>query len=236
MNRFFNGQTLFAAVMAFLLVSVVGYANSAAESKVAQVATHNVGATSLLARIQIQAEKMRRYEKEMFIDAANPEKRAKYVKDFNDAAVKLLDLQNDAAGTGNKGFTDADRAEVLKWKEATAFYTTEFTKVTGKAETATADPGLTVTLNTDIGPGKDRFREVLDGASKMRESKEKLSKEVGDEIRKGFDLVSWAVIAMAALLVLAAMFVFTPKAAAKPAGPQASQLRSGLPSQQQSRV
>jgi hypothetical protein len=38
------------------------------------------------------------------------------------------------------------------------------------------------------------------------------------------------------LMVLAAMFVFAPKARAKPADPRASQLRSGLPSQQQSRV
>jgi hypothetical protein len=230
MNRFFNSQTIFAFVMALLFVAVSGFANSAAESKVAQVATHNVSATSLLARIQVQAEKMRRYEKEMFIYASTPDKRAKYVKDFNDAAVKLLDLQNEAAGSGHKGFNDADRAEMLKWKEATAFYTTEFTKVAGKAETSAADPTLTVTLNNDIGPGKDKFREVLDGASKMREGKEKQSQEVGADIRAGFNTALWAVVAMAVLMVLAAAFVFTPKAAQRPDA-RMSQMRSGLPTQ-----
>ncbi len=232
MNRLFNGKTAFAFVMALLFVAVVGFANNAGKSKVAQVATHNVSATSLLARIQIQAEKMRRYEKEMFIYASNAEKRAKYVKEFNEATVKLLDLQNEAAGPSHKGFSDAERVELLKWKEATAFYTTEFSKVTAKAESSAADPALTITLNTDIGPGKDKFREVIDGASKMRENKEKESRDVGTEIRSGFDNVLWAVIAMAVVMVLAAAFVFAPKAIPKRADARMSQLRSGLPSQQ----
>jgi hypothetical protein len=230
-NRFLNGQTVFAFVMSLLFVAVAGFANNAAESKVAQVATHNVSATSLLARIQIQAEKMRRYEKEMFIYAATPDKRAKYVKEFTDANVKLLDLQNEAAGPSHKGFSDAERVEVLKWKEATAFYTSEFTKVTNKAESSAADPALTITLNTDIGPGKDKFREVLDGASKMRESKEKESQAVGAQIHSGFDNALWAVIGMAMLMVLASVFVFAPKAAPQRADARMSQLRSGLPTQ-----
>lgn len=232
MKRLFNTQTLFAIVMAIVLVAVVGFANQAAKRKVAQVATHNVSATSLLARIQVQAEKMRRYEKEMFIYAATPDKRAKYIKDFNDATVKLMDLQNDAAAAGHKGFTDADRAEVLKWKEATAFYTTEFTKVAGKAETSVPDANLTVTLNTDIGPGKDRFREVLDGASKMREAKEKLSTQIGADIDRGFQWVMWAVMGMAALLVLAAAFFFTPTVRRESrTDPRTSSLRGVMPTE-----
>jgi hypothetical protein len=183
MNRFFNGQTMFAVVMTLLFVAVPGFAKRA-------------------------AEKVRRYEKEMFIYAAKVEKRVKYVKDFN----------------------DADGADILKWKEATAFYTTEFTKVAGKAETSAADPALTVTLNTDIGPGKDKFREVLDGASKMREGKEKQSQEVGADIRAGFDIALWAAVAVAVLMVLAAAFFFTPKAAPR-SDARMSQLRSGLPTQ-----
>jgi hypothetical protein len=232
MNRMFNSQTVFALVMAIVLVAGVGFANQTAERKVTQVASHNVSATSLLARIQIQAEKMRRYEKEMFIYAATPDKRAKYVKEFNDATVKLMDLQNDAAAAGHKGFTDADRAEVLKWKEATAFYSTEFTKVVGKAETSAPDANLTVSLNTDIGPGKDRFREVLDGASKMREAKEKLSTQIGGDIRRGFQWVMWAVMGMAALLVLAAAFFFTPTVRRESrTDPRTSSLRGVMPTE-----
>ena len=217
MRRFLTPLAIVTAALMAAFVTVVSIANQRVERNIEQAVKHNFAAASLLSKLQIQAERMRRYEKEMFIYAAVPDKRAKYVKDFDGAHTKLLDLQNQAMASQHKGFTDADRAEVTNWAAATTFYTNEFRKVAATAEFAAAEQKgeLTVKLNNEIGPGKDRFRTLLDGAAAMREAKEKASLDIHGDIRAGFDRLNWIVMGMG-LMIVAAGFVFFARKKAQP--------------------
>jgi LPXTG-motif cell wall-anchored protein len=214
MRRFLTPLALSTAALMALFVAIVSFANLRVERDIEQAVKHNFAAAGLLSKLQIQAERMRRYEKELFIYAAVPEKRAKYVKEFDEAHAKLLDLQNQAMASQHKGFSEADRAEVLKWASASSFYANEFRKVVATAEfagTAEQKAELTVKLNNDIGPGKDRFRTVLDGAAALREAKEKASLDIHTDIQQGFDRLNWIVMAMGLLIVAIGFVVFARK-------------------------
>lgn len=221
MKRFLTPLALVAVVSMAGMVAVVTGANKGVEQNIEQAVRHNFAAAGLLSKLQVQAERMRRYEKEMFIYAAVPDKRAKYVKEFDDAYTKLLDLQNQAMSSQHKGFTAEDRKQVVKWGEATAFYGNEFRKTVGGADSAATPEqkaDLTVRLNNDIGPGKDRFREVLDGAAKTREAKEKASLEINTEIDAQFGRLNAIVAALGAALAICGVFVFARPRQATPNG------------------
>jgi hypothetical protein len=221
MRRFLTPLALSTAVLMALLVAVVSFASERVERDIEQAIKHNFAAAGLLSKLQIQAERMRRYEKELFIYAAVPDKRAKYVKEFDEAHTKLLDLQNQAMASQHKGFTDADRAEVLKWAAATTFYANEFRKVATTAELATTveqKAELTVKLNNEIGPGKDRFRLVLDGAAALRETKEKASLDSYTDIQRSFERLNWIVMGMGLLIVVIGFVVFARKKAEPSSG------------------
>jgi hypothetical protein len=213
MKRFLTPLALATTCVMTALVVTVSTANQSVKNDVEQAVRYNFSAAGLLAKLQVQAERMRRYEKEMFIYAAVPDKRAKYAKDFDDAYTKLLDLQNQALASQHRGFSDADREAVKKWAAASSFYANEFRKVSTSAETAAPETKneLTLKLNNEIGPGKDRFREVLDGAAAMREAKEKASMEIGTAIGNSFQQLDWILAGLAAAISASSFFVFARK-------------------------
>lgn len=189
-----------SAVHAWTVVGVVAamavgtlWGVSATESRVEQAVGQNVAAASMLSRLQVEGEKMRRYEKELFIYVAVPDKRDGYAKEFDGAYTRLLALSNEMLAPSGKAFTDTERAEIAKWKEAASFYGSEFTKLVRRAQSTTIATltneqrlGLTVAYNEDIKAGKDRFRELLSGTDTMRQAKEKRSLALGDEMRSIF--------------------------------------------------
>jgi hypothetical protein len=209
MNRFFNGRTLGVALLMGGIVACVGLANRYAESRVEQAVRHNFAAAGLLAKMQVQAERMRRFEKEMFIYAATPDKQAKYAKEFDEAHTKLLKIENEAASQQTHAFTEAERATISKWMDATTFYTHEFGKTVATAKSThhlalTPDQRaeLTLRLNNDISAGKDRFRALLDGSAAMREAKEAASMEINHEVSTILRRVWMALAAVGVIVTL----------------------------------
>jgi hypothetical protein len=185
----FAGIVLLMAI----ILGVVGSAIKLAESRIEQAVRQNFVAASLLARLQLEGERMRRYEKEMFIYAAAPTNRNKYVGEFDAASKRLLDLLNEAAAPSSRAFTDAERKEILGWIEAASFYGHEFSNIANKANSINLDTlpndqrlSLSTKLNGDIKEGKDHFAKLLTGSSKMREAKERHSLQIGEEIDNVF--------------------------------------------------
>jgi hypothetical protein len=203
---------------------------AATEARVEQAVGQNVAAASLLSRLQVEGEKMRRYEKEMFIYVAVPEKRNGYVKEFDTAFTRLLGLSNDMLAPSSKAFTDAERGEIAKWKLAATFYGAEFNKLAQRAQgmnvaalTNEQRLGLTVSYNDDIKAGKDRFRELLTGTDTMRQAKETRSLALGDEMRSIFTQLRVGVLVgglLAAALVILSVRNNKKQAAAGTARPQ----------------
>jgi hypothetical protein len=199
------------AMLALIAAMVVGtlWGVAATESRVDQTTGQNVVAASLLSRLQVEGERLRRYEKELFIYVAVPDKRDGYAKEFEGAYTRLLGLGNDMLAPSGTAFNDAERAEILKWMQAANFYGGEFTKLVRRAQDVNASTlsaeqrlGLTVSYNDDIKAGKDRFRELLTGADAMRQAKEKGSLTLGTEMRTIFTQLRIGVL-VGGLLALA---------------------------------
>lgn len=195
---------LVAALVAGMLWGV-----AATERRVEQAVRQNVSAAALLSRLQVEGEKLRRYEKEMFIYVAVPDRRAGYVKEFETAYGRLLELTNDMLAPSSATFSDEERAEILKWKQAAVFYAGEFANLGRRAlatnlATLTVEQrlGLTVSYNDDIKAGKDRFRELLTGTEKMRLEKEARTQRLAEEMARIFTQLRTGVL-VGGLLVLA---------------------------------
>lgn len=194
MNRIknvFSVQGIGIAVLLALLLAGILSGTASSEQRVEQAVRQNFVAAGLLSNLQLQGEKMRRYEKEMFIYVAVADKRAGYVKEFDEAYTKLLAQSDRMLAPSGKAFSDEERKQIAAWKNAAIFYTGEFTRLARQADGAQAQLSslspeqrgtLTVEYNNAIKEGKDRFRELLSGAEKMRVAKEAQSQEIAGEL------------------------------------------------------
>ena len=234
MKRLLNANFLGTVALMGALVASVMAAVVSAEDKVEPAIRQNFMASGLLARIQVQGEKMRRFEKEMFIYAAVPASRAKYVKEFDEAHVKLLALLTEASMPSAKSFSDEERQQIKGWAEATAFYTAEFLKIATAAETLgrqSTSPedraALTIKFNGDIKEGKDRFAALLNGAAKLREAKEQASLVINTEIDSVFRTLMLLVAGVAALAIVGAAYILPSASGASAVRPAARRSQIG---------
>lgn len=215
MNRFLTGASIGIAVLVAVLVSGFLWGTALTEQGVEQAIRRNFTAAGKLAQLQVAGEKMRRFEKEMFIYVAVPDKRTGYVKEFDGAYTRLLELLDDALAPSGTAFTDAERREILAWKEAANFYASEFNTLSRRAAelpltglTAEQRAALTIDFNDRIKAGKDRFRNLLVGTEKLREAKEARSQQIAAEMQPIFSrlrvgtLIGGLTLVAAVLLIL----------------------------------
>lgn len=231
MNRFLTGASVGIAVLVALLVSGFLWGTALTEQGVEQAIRRNFTAAGKLAQVQVAGEKMRRFEKEMFIYVALPEQRAGYAKEFDATYTRLLDLLDDVLAPSSAAFDDAERAEALRWKLAANFYASEFNNLvrrSGELSLASLSPeqraALTVEFNNGIKAGKDRFRELLNGSEKMRQAKEARSQQIAGELQSIFTRLRLGTLIGGLLLV--AVVLMTMRRQARVAVPLAAPRRS----------
>ena len=149
-------------------------------------------AGALLTRIQLTGERMRRFEKEMFIYVTVPARRKAYQKEFDDAfQAMLVDLDTALAPSGT-AFNDQERAEILRWKEAAMTYATAFNRLEVAAVLLDRPESASVaTLRTSqdfnkaIEEGKNAFRALLSGTEQMRTRRKADASSIAAEIERG---------------------------------------------------
>ena len=146
----------------------------------------------LLTRIQLTGERMRRFEKEMFIYVTVPARRKAYQKEFDDAfQAMLVDLDTALAPSGT-AFNDQERAEILGWKQAAMAYATAFNRLEiaamllDRPESASAAAlRTTQDFNRAIEEGKNAFRVLLGGTEQMRTRRKADASAIAAEIERG---------------------------------------------------
>lgn len=208
MKKFLGKEGVSVAVLVVGLVVGVLWGTAQTEAGVERAVRQNFIAAGLLSRLQVEAEKMRRYEKEMFIYVANPEKRTGYVKEFDGSYNKMLPLLDTMLAPSGTAFNDAERKEILEWKNAAVFYTSQFYGLGRKADGLQIDQlsndqklGLTTGYNDAIKTGKDQFRTLLGGTDKMRSAKEAAAQGIATEIEATFTKLRLGVV-LGGLLII----------------------------------
>ena len=181
------------ALLVAALVAGVLWGSAQTQSGVERAVRHNFVAAGMLSKLQVEGEKMRRYEKEMFIYVADAPRRNGYMKEHDAAYTRMLALLGGMLLPSSPYFNDAERRQILGWKEAAVFYAGEMALLARKAEgssTLALTPeqrvGLTVQYNDAIRAGKDRFRELLGGTDKLRLAKEESAQQIAADIEATF--------------------------------------------------
>jgi hypothetical protein len=149
-NRF-NPSTAAGVGLALLLVFLLGgilHATQRTQEGAEPAVRENFTAASLLSRIQVAGEKMRRHGTETFIDVPVPDRRAGCVKEFDGAYTKLLVLLDQALAPSGRAFSDAERREVATWKDAAIFCTNA---ISGPAHRAIGIPSTLTPEPKDAG-------------------------------------------------------------------------------------
>jgi hypothetical protein len=212
MKKRFSLPAVLAVIVSMVAAAGVMYFLSTVQAQVEESVRRNFVAAGNLARIQVHAERMRRYEKEMFIYVNNQKKRAEYATAFDTSARDLLVDLDLALQPKGRSFTDEQRKVVLEWKEAANFYISEFDRLVrhaarldDPASAALAELKTTLDYNSAIGAGKDRFRVLIKGADEMRQAKEKSSMQIAGDIDREFSLLFSIALGLTALGVALAL-------------------------------
>lgn len=234
------------AVLLVLLAAqfLVGFVlDRATRNAVDTAITKNFTAADELAELGLLGQSLRRYEKEFFIYADDTAGRAKYRKEWTESYDKLQGKIDTLQSNRNKNFSTEDVVAFSSWKAAADFYGNEFKNIMQKADSGqlipaaapaeqvvaksgsapvavivAAAPQTAFVANGMIGPGKDKFRTLLDGTTKMRQAKAAESAKSVVAIRRDFDKASIAQIGVFLLgLVVAAYLMFSiPKSVRAP--------------------
>jgi len=212
MSNRFTAPAVTGAIAVLLCAAGVLYILSVVQQQVEQSVRRNFLAAGVLSHVQLQGERLRRYEKEMFIYVAEPAKRLEYVKEFDTAAREMLTELDSALLPSSRSFDDAERQQIARWKAAALFYIGEFERLAERAQQldmpgrAPSELVTTIDFNKAIGPGKDRFRELLKGAQTMRVAKEQASMQIATRMDRQFFalLTGTIVLAVLGLLVVLA--------------------------------
>lgn len=231
MNRFLTGASIGIAVLVAVLVAGFLWGTAITEQGVEQAIRRNFTAAGKLSQLQVAGEKMRRFEKEMFIYVAVPDKRVGYVKEFDAAYTRLLELMDEALAPSGTAFTDAERRDLLRWKEAAVFYSSEFNGLARRAAdlstgslTAEQRAALTIDFNDRIKAGKDRFRELLTGTEKLREAKEARAQQIATELQPIFSRLRVGTLVGGLALVGAVLMILRSQTRVRRDAPQAAPL------------
>lgn len=225
MTNLFSKSGLGIAVLVGAMVGGVLWGSAATERGVERAVRQNFVAAGMLSKLQVDGEKMRRYEKEAFIYVSDTARRQGYMKEFDGAYGRLLKQLDEMLLPSGPYFNDEERKQVLAWKEAAVFYAGEMSALGARAEsinaatlTAEQRAGLTVQFNEGIKAGKDRFRLLLGGTEKMRSAKEEGAQQIAVEINATFQRLRVGVIvgglAVIGLILVALRAPSAPRARA----------------------
>lgn len=199
------------SIMLALIAGAFSAALMHTRGKVEAIVAGNLTATAMLSDLQVEAEKIRRYEKETFIYIAEPETRQKYQNEHEASAKRLFKTLDSMLAQSNKAFNEKERQQIGDWSTAAEFYVGEFAMLMQKASnldnqslTPSQQGTLTVQYNDGIKAGKDRFKLLVDRSEALRNEKEAAAQGILSSIS---DLFRSLIIGVVLLVTAAAGLV-----------------------------
>lgn len=214
-----------------LLMSAFWLTAISTERQIEQAVRKDFTAAGYLSRLQVEGEKMRRYEKEAFIHINDSRQRQVYFNEFDGTYTHLLALLDGMQAPSSPTFTDADRSEMAQWKLAALFYGSQFTALLNQASLGDADKttaeqraSRTLDFNARIADGKNRFPALLTGTERMRQQKEAGAQTIASDI--AYLLLMLRISIALSGLALAGLLLYLLRPL--PAAPRATQAQRRL--------
>ncbi len=167
----------FLVMMVFIVAQyfLVDHYLERSRAQVEQAIKKNYSASSMLSDLTITGQAIRSYEEEYFIYHDDREGSAKYAKEWDETYGKIekrLALMKKNAGDV---FSKAEIQQFDLWESELAIYGSEMRKIRSGVEQSLAQvpPVILPTreLNAQIKLGKDRFANLLKGATAMEKRK-----------------------------------------------------------------
>lgn len=187
MFKTIRAKLLSSFVLILLLMSGLGaaaYHFSQANGTLTEEAINKeFNGSVVIATLAVEAQKIRRYEKEYFIYVGDAQKAKKYQDEWT-GTYKTIQSQLGAIIADHAGiWTSTEKAEFRQWEAALVAYGQGFDKVVSDVKSG-ALPN-TLTANAAISDAKDKFRVLLDGTVKVGEQKLRNAKTAASQITEG---------------------------------------------------
>jgi nitrate/nitrite-specific signal transduction histidine kinase len=169
-----------------------------------------------VARIGIEAQKLRRFEKEYLMYIHSPSNRGKYFIEWKEASDAVAAKLRQIIENRDQLWSNRDAAAAREWQQSLDAYVNGFKEVV-----AAVDNGqITSTLqgNDAVRDAKDAFRVLLDGTAKKIEIKYERAAVSAKAVEGKFQLVTivLVVVALAGTVLAAAMLVLLPTSIGRP--------------------
>jgi methyl-accepting chemotaxis protein len=172
--------------------------------------------TAAISHMAILGQQLRRYEKEYFIYANNPQKRKKYQEEWMEAFRELGNLLTQAREDSTDQWSQSDKLEFDKWQSSLEEYHSGFALITENVERGLIKG--TLEANEQIQDAKNRFKVLLDGTSAYGDRKLKEAHETEKEINSNFTLINNIVLLTSAsgILLALVLMVIIPGTISRP--------------------
>jgi methyl-accepting chemotaxis protein len=214
-NKLYIG---FALILAFSIgQAAVTYLNlNQSEALVNQAIGKDFNASVEIARIGIEAQKLRRFEKEFLIYVGSKDQRAKYFTEWKGAHDQVKTMLDRIVENRDADWSAGDIAKAREWQVSLKGYADGFTGVVLGADSGQ----ITSTMqgNEAVREAKDAFRVLLDGTTMGVEQKYKQAVASEQAIGGKFRLVNIVIgiAALAGIGLVAVMLVIVPNSISRP--------------------
>lgn len=182
--------TIFAVLLGALVAQVAAvlyYAD--ANNRLTAELAKGVRNTAEIGGMATELQKLRRFEKEFIIYVANEPKRRGYADEVKGAVNAITEKLTRATLNRERRYTEEEVTRFKAWEQDLGFYYSEFEKLAAQAQAGTLVDSLAA--NAAIGPGKDRLRNFLDGASKDGSARQAAAIEASQSLYRNRTIVTW---------------------------------------------
>ena len=191
---------LVTALLILISIAATLYGNYLASSSVTRLAFTELPAAQTVQGMVLEYERLRKYEKEYFVFATNPERRANYEKEWEKAYAALVKRFTEARAASNEGFSAAEKSKILEWNGAVDSYASGFRQLIARVSNGTLTDGIAA--NAENGKNVDYVRPF------GKEAPDLLAKQVAGTQAAAKGAVTTVRNVLIAIVVLQVLVVF----------------------------
>lgn len=197
-------------------VVVKGYYLRTSEQLVTRSINEDFNTSIAISKMAVEGQKLRRFEKEFFIYASDPDRRTGYYREWTDSFQNLENMLKVAMNDSSGAWTETDHRNLKAWANSLEVYGKGFRGVVVNVEAGNIKG--TLAANAAVADAKTAFKVFLDGTEAGVGSKLENAKLAAITISRNFGTLNTVVFGTAIVgsLVMFAIIIFVPSAVMDP--------------------